>query len=540
MVDFPLKIPVLNTGGHSRLFAEYVGQKDSAIRELLGGFTSADGAWDKAGEKGRGIDATVLRGLITYNQGLDARDELLAKLQRAGDGGTRFIVTGQQPGVLGGPLLTLHKIFTALELASWFERKHGCPCVPLFWMGADDADFHEIRDFFTVTADLSPLATRLESGSYVTAAPVGDIPAEAVRSVFESLVPFLDAYPAGEEVKTFLSSVLNAGADLGELTARLISNLADGKIAVVDGRDASVRESARRLFLEYFDDEEKIKAEVARRGKLLEKAGYHGQLSLGPDSGIFQLEGGRRKKITAGERTAARARMETCVGEFSPGVVLRNLIQDFVFDPVAVVLGPAEIAYRAQTIGLNEVFSLPVPVVFPRMTATYLPPPAKDFLEAGPGIDTADVIKLITQPVSFARAVYDAGADGAVVAAAAELKRDIGRLVKKFLDEVSPSVDAKLQARLTGGLADLERRLERVIETAGETGKTRVLARWPFLERVADIFNKNEKPQDRTLSMLTPFFFGGLTAARASISQAAASYVAGAVDGDVVHVVYSM
>jgi len=56
--------------------------------------------------------------------------------------GPDVVVTGQQPGYLGGPLLTLFKIATAIELAAR-RSAAGQPTVPVFWSGDDDDDLAE-------------------------------------------------------------------------------------------------------------------------------------------------------------------------------------------------------------------------------------------------------------------------------------------------------------------------------------------------------------------------------------------------------------
>jgi hypothetical protein len=484
MVEFPLKIPLKELGGFSPLFTDYVSKNDGLLQEILGGFGREAGAWAKrtkspgipppGSDKARGF---VFEALMEYNAGLGAGGELLGKIRAAKDGKARFVVTGQQPGVLGGPLLTLHKIATAIALSVEIEKRHGLPCVPLFWMGADDSDFQEIREFYALSAELLSVETGIESGAYEAATPVGDIAANAVTDVFTSVGPLFEALPGGEEVKQIYFSAQEGASDHGELTARLISRLTGGRIAVVDGREPQVRECARDLFCAYFDHEEKIKAEVARQGGRLEAGGFHRQLFLGPDSGVFFLEGGRRRKIAAEGREAARLKMKDSVADFSPGVVLRNLVQDFVFDPVAVVLGPAEIAYRAQTAGVHDMLSVPRPVVFPRMTATYLPPPLEALVKEK---TRSDVITLLTRPSVFARAVYTSASSREVESAAESLRDVFGRSSEDFLKTIEKEVDSRRHGKLSKGLYDVRRRLDRVIDTARGTGKAKALVEWPW------------------------------------------------------------
>ena len=59
---------------------------------------------------------------------------------------TIAVVTGQQLGILGGPLYTIYKIVTTLRLANQFsERYDEFKFVPVFWLEGDDHDFNEVR-----------------------------------------------------------------------------------------------------------------------------------------------------------------------------------------------------------------------------------------------------------------------------------------------------------------------------------------------------------------------------------------------------------
>ena len=70
------------------------------------------------------------------------RDRQAADLAALRSGRAQVVVTGQQPGYLGGPLYTLHKIATAVALARQLTAG-GRPTVPVFWSGDDDDDLRE-------------------------------------------------------------------------------------------------------------------------------------------------------------------------------------------------------------------------------------------------------------------------------------------------------------------------------------------------------------------------------------------------------------
>jgi hypothetical protein len=81
-------------------------------------------------------------GLATANAAY-GHPETAELTRRLADPATRVVVTGQQPGLLGGPLYTLSK---AVAATLWAERleEAGTPAVPVFWVATEDHDFREV------------------------------------------------------------------------------------------------------------------------------------------------------------------------------------------------------------------------------------------------------------------------------------------------------------------------------------------------------------------------------------------------------------
>ena len=69
-------------------------------------------------------------------------------LERFAGPDTIVVVSGQQPGLFGGPLYTLYKTLTGIAFARELERATGRPVVPIFWIASDDHDFEESRHAF--------------------------------------------------------------------------------------------------------------------------------------------------------------------------------------------------------------------------------------------------------------------------------------------------------------------------------------------------------------------------------------------------------
>ena len=53
------------------------------------------------------------------------------------------VTTGQQPGLLGGPLYSLYKGISAVRLAERLEELLARPVLPVFWVASEDHDWDE-------------------------------------------------------------------------------------------------------------------------------------------------------------------------------------------------------------------------------------------------------------------------------------------------------------------------------------------------------------------------------------------------------------
>ena len=75
---------------------------------------------------------------------------------------TIAIVTGQQAGAFGGPLFTLLKAITALQLARRTSVEHGVDAVTVFWVDAEDHDWEEVGSVTILDAAFQPRTINLD------------------------------------------------------------------------------------------------------------------------------------------------------------------------------------------------------------------------------------------------------------------------------------------------------------------------------------------------------------------------------------------
>ncbi|HET6463951.1 MAG TPA: bacillithiol biosynthesis BshC, partial [Candidatus Krumholzibacteria bacterium] len=329
------------------LYRDFVSRGGGRMQSRLPSFHAGD-EWSAALARRVSVAPELVNTVRDYNTTLGVQPATIERLKGLADGSVRAIVTGQQPGVLGGPLLSLYKAATAVAIAREIEARHGRPCVPVFWLGADDDDFAEVRDLSVLATDYSRLDVALDASAYRPGLRVGDMNASALRAVWSAVSPSLPTGPAHDH----LSAAVSAAGDFADGAARALVAATGGAILIVDARAPQLKEAGRDLLLSFYDRESELRALLEADSAALERDGYHAQVQWGQDSGLFVVEAGVRQRVPAGQRERVRAEIARDISTVAPGVIARNLLQDSVLAPLAVVLGPAEIAYRAQMTGI--------------------------------------------------------------------------------------------------------------------------------------------------------------------------------------------
>jgi hypothetical protein len=184
---------------------------------------------------------------------------------------------------------------------------------------------------------------------------------------------------------------------------------------------------------------------------------------------------------------------------------------------------------------LYERFAVGPPVPVPRLSATFFPPALADIVARGCAGSAGDVLR---DPAEFVRSMFGHALSPVLRDAARELECRVAEAADAFLREVDAEAPAKAASRVRARIADLKNRSGLAAGTATEIGKAIALERWPFLADLPSLVRPAGKPQERTLSALTPFLFGGSRAAGV-LRQVAAGYVDDLLDGRASHAVYS-
>ncbi len=292
-------------------------------------------------------------------------------------GAADVVVTGQQPGFLGGPLYTLYKVAATIVLAE-MRTAAGRHTVPLFWSGDDDDDLREA---------LHAIAYDPARGVLVRAAPPsasGGAPAMVGTFGAAAHAPGAARWLAELEGRHGLSRDL-AGiwhdAVAGDwswsrLQRRALLRMFRGSdLLVVSGNDSALHAAAEPFYRRLWERRAAYRKALREAGAELAAAGYGAPLAESSVERFLYLAlEGRRQPLPA-EHVGPLPDAE----RLRPGVAARSAVQDWLFCPAGVVGGPGEIAYLSQLARGYPVLDLPRAPLMPRLFAQLGPAGAAGF-----------------------------------------------------------------------------------------------------------------------------------------------------------------
>lgn len=409
------------------------------------------------------------------------RAEELAR--RLADPATRVVVTGQQPGLFGGPLYALSKMAAASRWAAEIEAR-GEPAVAVFWVATEDHDFAEVaaatfpapREMgtFTLGEDPHPLL------------PVGmrTLGPELER-IYAEIEERLPGDRTGEWI-ALLRRSYRPDARFGEAFCRLMVDLMGGHTPLLLDSMLPAVKAAQRPWLARLVERrdaveealEKADAEILRRGHDLQ---VHPQRGVSP---LFLLHQGERRRIEWDADGAADGndggyrlrgldgparpvaellqRIEENPAVVSPGVLARPALQDAMLGTALHLTGPAELAYLTQVAAVYPVLEVPAPHLALRPQALVLESHQLDQL-AQTGLDLATLLgdaaelehrlagRAGTNPAKAARGEVETLLDGLREPATA-IDPNLERPWEKTRDQVLRALDT-LAGKITAAAA---------------------------------------------------------------------------------------
>lgn len=431
---------------------------------------------------------------------------VLESVRALAEPGAACVVTGQQPGFLGGPLYNLYKALTAVRLARALTQAWERPVVPLFWNHADDHDIAEVHSLHVVNPNLDLRKISLpgmSSGKRPFSEVVLDAETHRLQPIAELLRQILPDTPQREEA--LARFMPRHGESLARAFTRAYVDLLGflGLLVVEPDwiRPALSRALARIVAL----DPRAALEEGARR---LAAAGQ--EVAIDPASAalVFHHDGGKRLALRAGgegfryddepgSRTPSELAAEILQSpsDWSAGALLRPLVQDAALPVAAYVGGFGELAYHAELPPLRARAGLAATPFVPRLSATLVDAETRASLQRAE-LSVADALAGNAAPAE------DEPEEGAPVAA--DLRAVAERAARELeaLREPLQALDRGLGVQLKRTAADVVGLVEKLAGKADRVHQNNSGKGRRHLRRVDTWLRPHDEPQERVLSTL--------------------------------------
>ncbi len=274
--------------------------------------------------------------------------------------GADAVVTGQQPGLLGGPLLTLVKAAAvAAEVAR--RRAAGRDAVGFLWLATADDDLPEMG--WARVAAGEELAELREPGWARGGMLGGAAPLSGeCASFLDALRPQL----SGENARAALdlaAACYAPGALLGEATARFLARLLVGcGVVLVDALEPELARAAAAATAAVLERLPRCWDALEAGGARMRARGWSLPLRISPHKlPVFRRAGDRREPVPTNRRACPAAVLAEHAAHpehFLPNAWLRPLVADAALGTAVSFLGGAELAYHLQTEDVRAVVGI--------------------------------------------------------------------------------------------------------------------------------------------------------------------------------------
>lgn len=279
---------------------------------------------------------------------------------------TNTVVTGQQIGLLGGPLYTTYKVLGAVYLARRLKGN------AVYWLETNDADFNEINhiDYLDAGGELKTLKWDIDSRGY----SCGHI--EVDDTLTERLETFFSSLRQTEFTPTLKDIALGSyskGRSLADASEQLASELF-GHLGI-------------RLFTPFDADFKAFIQPILR--KEAERT------PEGDQCNCFCMVGKQRKalfKKDGGYRLRDGTPVDIDRYELVPNVRTRSICQDAYFNTHTYVAGPGEVKYLADLDAGFDFHGVKKEAVQPRMSLTLLEPRVSRIIKKT-GLSLEDILQ---------------------------------------------------------------------------------------------------------------------------------------------------
>lgn len=369
-------IPVTESGKIQKMASDYLKGDPFfdnlyAVRPTLESFEQLIEQRKSFPASSREVLATVLR--QQYDQcGIDDPNslEIIASLRSAE---TFTVTTGQQTGILLGPMYTALKILTTISLSRKLKEMHPSKnFVPVFWMATEDHDIAEINHAYVKGKKLKWNTEQTGAAGRLSTSETKDW-----------LNEFAQLAGSSDDAKSIIQLVNNAYSrnSLSDAT-RVLTHGLFGKygLIVLDADDRRLKQLFAPIITK--DILEQVSYQASQKAIEKLESLYSVQVN-GREINFFYLNEGSRERIVAsGEgfsthnglvhwnsKDELTTEISAYPERFSPNVMMRPVYQETILPNLAYFGGAAEVAYWLELKPVFDAHQVPYPALLLRNSA---------------------------------------------------------------------------------------------------------------------------------------------------------------------------
>ena len=288
----------------------------------------------------------------------------------------RFVVAGQQPGLLTGPLYTFLKASGGIALAGKLSKASNHAVLPLFWVASEDHDVLEVNH---VTVNGRRFVCSYDGE--IARGKVPQIRDISIEDVKEPLLEFLREMLPETEFRPWVLDMVT-GADFSNyasaFTDLMRAIFVEWQIWFADA--GGLRQFTAPVLATLASKWPEVVAAFERGTQRVGAAGFEPPVE---SPGLFEIVEGFRvpveieaetMKLSTGKMSFGKAAEEINKrpNDFSPNAALRPVLQDGVLPVVATIAGPSELVYLWQIQPIFEVAGVSPSLLMPRVSATFV------------------------------------------------------------------------------------------------------------------------------------------------------------------------
>lgn len=314
-------------------------------------------------------------------------DKVVESLNKLNRDDSVVVIGGQQAGLLTGPLYTIHKIISIIQLAKQQEEKLGVPVVPVFWIAGEDHDFLEINHVYTKSNEKMKKHTYVFSTEEKTMVSHMEYDKKHMKKWIESVVKEFGEKEYTKSVIEFLDSAIERNSTYTEFFTDLVHHLFKNYgLLLIDSADEGVRQLEKEYFIQMVDHHAEITKLVEDQQQMIQQFGFNRTIEMAEHAAnLFYnhenerllLEYDINEDTFVSKGNEVRFMKEELIElitrhpeRFSNNVVTRPMMQELLFPTLAFIAGPGEIAYWGELKQAFELFELKMPIITPRLNIT--------------------------------------------------------------------------------------------------------------------------------------------------------------------------